>query len=186
VSRSASLLAVTLVLAAWPALATGFDPEHTRFDFQLRARWGARITGQFPRYAGQVDRHDDGRQSVRVALAVGAVQVAHSVRYTDIARSPRFFDAARYPEIVFESEPYTPALLARGGALRGRLQLHGVSRNETFEVEPATCARPGMDCDIVARGSVRRDAYAMNAMSYALGNRVEFTLRVRLLHEADT
>ena len=53
------------VLAIWPAWAQEtvalpepvpttssgtFDPHHTRFGFELRTRWGQRVSGQFPQY----------------------------------------------------------------------------------------------------------------------------------------
>lgn len=178
------VLLLALLLPQAPARAGVFDPEHTRFDFQLRTRWGQRVAGRFPRYEGDVQVLGDGRHRVRVVLLTSAVDVARSPRYTAMARGERFFDAARHPRIVFESDAYAPELLARGGTLRGRLQLHGVERVEAFQLEPATCARPGRDCDIVARGSVQRDAYGMDAMGFALGRRVDFTLRVRLLENA--
>lgn len=166
--------------AAVPAPAAPFDPVHTRLGFHLRTRWGTRVVGVFPRYEGEVVRLDDGRRQVRIDLDVDAVEIPASARYTANARGPRFFDAAAYPRITFESEPFSPALLERGGPLRGWLTLRGVRREETFELLPSACGRPGRDCDVVARGTVRRDHYGMDGLQFALQNRVHFTLRVRI------
>lgn len=159
----------------------GFDPLHTRFSFELRTRWGQKVAGEFPRYDGEVNVLADGRHQVRIRLATGAVVVGDSERYTRMARGERFFAAERYPYIEFLSEPHPADLVRTGGVLRGRLTLHGISRMESFVLAPGACARPGEDCDAVAHGSVSRDDYALDGWQFALGDRVRFTMQVRLL-----
>ena len=163
-----------------PGDSIGFDPIHTRFGFELRTRWGQRVDGQFPRYDGALEILPDGRHQVRIRLLTVAVEVEGSERYTEIARGERFFDAANYPVIEFVSEPHLAELAHDGGKLRGRLSMHGVSRIETFVVAPATCARPGRDCDVVASGSVDRDDYGLDHWRLALTDTVSFDMRVRL------
>lgn len=163
-----------------PSAAQQFDPDHTRFGFEVRTRWGQRVTGEFPRYQGEVVRLADGRQQVRIRLAAAAVEVARSPRYTALARGEGFFDAARHPLVEFVSEPLTEATLHDGGALRGRCSIHGVTRTETFVLRPSACARPGIDCDVVAQGTVRRENYGLDGWQFALRDQVRFDLRVRL------
>lgn len=169
-----------LCLLPWPAAAQAFDPMHTRFGFELRTRWGQRVVGTFPRYQGEVIRLPDGRHQVRISLDTDAVEVAGSPRYTAMARGEGFFDAARHPQIEFVSEPHTDALLHDGGPLRGRLSIHGVQRQETFALTPTACVRPGLDCDVVAQGTIRRDDYGLDGWQLALRNHVRFNLSVRL------
>lgn len=166
--------------AAVGAGAAGFDPRHTRFGFELRTRWGQRVLGEFPAYDGAVLSLPDGRSQAYIRLATGAVEVADSPRYTELARGEDFFDAARFPQIEFVSEPHQVALGHDGGKLRGRLTMHGVSRMETFVVAPATCSRPGQDCDAVATGSVNRSHYALDGWRMVLSDKVRFTMRIRL------
>jgi polyisoprenoid-binding protein YceI len=147
--------------------------------FQLRTRWGQRVTGAFPDARAAVEALPDGRHRVRVALATGALEITDSTRYTRLARGPRFFDSERHPHAVFVSAPFEPALLAQGGPLPGMLTLRGVSRDAAFEIEPATCDAPGHACDVVARGAVQRDEYGLDGLPMLLGNRVHFTLRAR-------
>lgn len=165
--------------AALPSADNGLDPAHTRFEFELRTHWGQRVTGTFPRYEGDRDLLPDGRQQVRLRLATADVHVAGSTRYTALARSARFFDAGRYPAIEFVSEPYSAALTQVGGKLRGQLSMHGVSNTEAFTLAPSSCARPGLDCDVVASGSVDRTRYGIDDWRVALSDTVRFTLRVR-------
>ncbi|MGH8080712.1 MAG: YceI family protein [Lysobacter sp.] len=163
-----------------PLLQQFFDPEHTRFSFELRTRWGQRIAGEFPRYDGEVTTLADGRHQVRIRLATASVTVGESERYARMARGERFFNAPSYPYIEFLSEPHPADLVRIGGALRGRLTLHGVTRMETFILTPAACARPGEDCNAIAHGSVSRDDYNLDGWQLALGDRVRFTMQVRL------
>ena len=185
-------LILGLLATSWPAIAApvgaplaagmqaGFDPDHTRFGFELRTRWGQRVAGTFPSYDGELVVLPDGRHQVRIRLATAAVEVAGSRRYTELARGPRFFDASHHPLVEFVSDPHPPALVQTGGPLRGQLTMRGVSRGESFVLAPSTCARPGRDCDAVASGSVDRGDYALDGWRLALGDTVSFQLRLRL------
>ncbi|MDQ3205483.1 MAG: YceI family protein [Pseudomonadota bacterium] len=179
------LLWATL-LAGWTSPAAAqevlgtFDPEHTRFGFELRTRWGQRVQGTFPQYAGEVLVLPDGKHQVRIRLATGAVEVAGSERYTQMARGEGFFDAERHPLIEFVSDPHHPELAHDGGKLRGKLSMHGATRVETFALAPSECSRPGLGCDVRAQGSVRRDAYGLDGWKLVLGDRVRFDMQVRL------
>lgn len=184
-SRRLAWLVLLCLLCAlsWPSAAQQFDPVHTRFGFEVRTRFGRQLTGTFPRYQGEVIRLPDGRRQVRLALATAAVELADSPRYTALARGEGFFDAARHPWVEFVSEPHTDTLLQNGGELRGRLSIHGVTRYEVFVLQPSECARPGLDCDVVAHGSVSREYYGLDSWRLALRDQVRFSLRVRLREE---
>lgn len=200
-ARRFAPLLLCCTLSAWPATARQdspvaaaievpvatshpFDARHSAFGFELRTRWGQRVAGVFPRYEGEVVRLADGRHRVRILLHTDSVVVEDSRRYTAIARGPDFFDAGRYPYIEFASDPHPYELVRTGGRMRGRLTIHGVSRVETFYIAPATCERPGYDCDVVASGSVSREDYNLSGWRFALLDRVRFSLRVRLQPEA--
>ena len=175
------LLAVLLVA---PAAAQPLDPARSRIGFELTTRWGQAITGNFPRQEGEVAELPDGRHEVRIRLATASVEVAGSRRYTRFARGDRFLDADRHPWVEFRSDPYDAALIRDGGNLQGTLTLRGVSRRETFVVAPASCARPALDCDVVARGAVQRAHYGLESWRWALTDVVRFDLRVRLREPA--
>ncbi len=170
---------VLLALAA-AVRAEGFDPVHSRFGFELRTRWGQKLDGHFPRYAGEVLELPDGRHQVRLRFFTAHVTIDGHPRYTEWARGSQFFAADKYPVASFVSEPYDPALLAKGGALAGMLSIRGIQRPKTLQVEPAGCARPGRDCDVVARGAVSRADYEMEGFKLAVNDRVVFVMRARL------
>jgi polyisoprenoid-binding protein YceI len=168
------------MLAAGVAAAQAFDPAHTRIGFQLQTRWGQQLEGRFPQYEGAVRHLGNGRQQVSMRLSTAHVEIVGFPRYTEFARGHRFFDAQRHPWVGFTSDPYSPELLRNGGKLTGTLRIHGVPQQETFNVEPSTCARPAIDCDLVAHGSVRREDYGMDDWKLAIRGRVRFELRLRL------
>lgn len=179
--RSTPASAQEAVEPAADALSSrAFDPQYTRFGFELRTRWGQRVSGMFPQYEGEVTKLADGRHRVRIVLRTDGVVVAGSDRYTALARGPSFFDAQRYPYIEFVSDPHPDTLIRTGGRMRGRLSMHGVTRMETFYLSDAACENPGTDCDVVASGSISREDYELDGWQFALVDRVRFTLRVRL------
>ena len=183
--RAPRLLAlVCLACSAAQAQAQPFDPAQTRIGFELQTRWGQRLEGRFPRYEGEVRTRADGRQQVTMRLSAADVEIVGFPRYTAFTRGPRFFDAKRHPSVSFTSDPYAPALLAQGGRLGGTLRIHGVGQREAFVVEPSTCQRPALDCDLVAHGSVRREDYGMDDWKLAVHGRVRFALRLRLRPDA--
>ena len=171
-------MAWTWLLLAWALGAMQIDPA-SRAEFTLQTRWNQTLQGRFPQVEGRVDVDEAGRHRTYFKLDAGLVEIVGSPRYSRLARGPRFFDAARHPHIEFASDPYPAALLRDGGALDGELRLHGVQRRERFIVLPSRCDRPGIDCDIVAHGTVRRSDYGLNSWQMALRESVVFTLRVR-------
>ena len=163
--------------------ATTIDPG-SRVEFTLHTRWGQTLHGRFPAVAGRIEQGADGRRRVRIVLDATVVDIDDHPRYTRFARGPSFFDVARHPTVEFVSEPYPERLLHKGGDLTGELFLHGVRRRERFVIGPSRCARPGLDCDIVAFGTVQRSDYGVDGWKIALREPVRFALRVRTRGDA--
>ncbi|WP_246191952.1 YceI family protein [Pseudoxanthomonas sangjuensis] len=184
-ARRRGWLALACAMLACGAARAGagnleFDPAHSRFGFELRTRWGQKLEGRFPHYDGHVVELPDGRHQVRLRFFTADVEIAGHPRYTEWTRGPRFFDAEKYPTVSFVSEPYDPALLAQGGKLAGKLAIRGIQRPKSLDVEAAACARPALDCDVVATGAVSRADYDMDNWQLAVNDRVVFVLRARL------
>lgn len=156
------------------------DDERTRIGFTLKTRWGQVLRGRFPEYTGMIEALADGQRRVRLQLAARAVTIDDHPNYTRFTRGEGFFEAERYPEVSFVSEPYSAELLRAGGTLKGMLQIRETRRTERFQIEPSDCARPGVDCDVVAVGSVRRSDYGVDRWIFAVSDQVRFTLQLRL------
>ncbi|WP_101925540.1 MULTISPECIES: YceI family protein [Luteimonas] len=155
------------------------DTDASRISFSLKTRWGQVLDGRFADWHGEIRVLDDGRHQVRLTLLTRDVEIVGSRNYTRITRGAGFFDAERYPEVVFLSDPYPATLPRDGGEMTGVLAIRGVRQREVFSVAPSTCERPGLDCDVIGQGDVRRSRYAMDRWGYALSDDVRFTLRMR-------
>jgi len=166
---------------AWAQPSNAFDPAQSRFGFELRTRWGMKLEGVFPSFQGELRQLPNDRQQVRLRMFTKDVEIEGYPRYTDWTRGDQFFDAERYPVVSFESRPYEEALLVSGGPLAGDLTIRGITRPKSLDLAAAKCPRPGIDCDVVATGTVRRSDYDMDAWMMAVGDRVVFVLRSRLL-----
>ena len=186
--RTLAGLCLSAVCVA-PAFASADAPDHTlaldtkrsTIGFSLKTRWGQQLEGRFEDWRGDIIVLADGRHQVRLTLDADSVEIIDSRAYTRITRGPGVFDVARFPEVRFVSDPY-PATLARdGGEMTGILSIRGVQRRETFRIAAAECARPGLECDVIGEGDVRRSQYAMDRWGYALADQVRFTLRMRAL-----
>lgn len=177
---SACGLGLLCSLPVWAGAESNFDPAHTRLGFELRTRWGQRLEGVFPQYEGEVRQLPDGQHQVHLRMYTRYVEIVGYPRYTEWARSAKFFEADRYPVVTFVSKPYPPRLLHDGGLLAGDLSIRGISRPRALTVEPSTCERAGVDCDVVATGTVRRSDYDMDDWKLAVNDRVVFILRARV------
>ncbi|AIC11960.1 YceI family protein [Xylella fastidiosa subsp. morus] len=157
------------------------DSVHSYFEFEVRTRLGQSIDGVFPRLEGEVVILPEGREKVRLHLYAGDALIPGRTHYTDWVRGEHFFDVQHYPTIEFESQPYSSRVILQGGKISGSLTIRGISRDETLQIQPAACARPGYDCDLVGTGVVLRERYGIDGWRLILGNRVTFRWHGRLI-----
>ncbi|HBS61566.1 MAG TPA: hypothetical protein DEB32_02290, partial [Stenotrophomonas sp.] len=139
-----ALLAAGVACAEPPApvpvaRSLALDTAQSRFGFEIRTRLGQRIEGVFPRFEGRIEVLSDGRHQVHLRMFTRYVEIPGKPRYTGWMRGDEFFDADRYPVVEFDSVPYWPEVVDKGGAIEGRLILRGVSHPETLRVEKAEC-----------------------------------------------
>ena len=172
-------------LATTTAVAARIDQHASRIGFVLKTRWGQSLQGRFPVYEGEVATLADGRHQVRLQLSARAMEIDGHPTYTRYARGRGFFDADRHPQLEFVSEPYPVSLLQHGGPLAGTLSIRGIQRRQVFTISPASCARPSLDCDVAAVGSILRGDYGMNRWDFALSDQVSFSLRIRVRGDDD-
>lgn len=171
-----------VLLGAWLAMAAPaaeIDTAKSRIGFTLKTRWGQALEGRFPQWQGEIVPVSEQRRQVRLRLPTDGVEILDHPQYSKVTRGKGFFDADRHPHVEFVSDPYTDELLREGGLLAGALTIRGVRRREVFTVEPATCDRPTIDCDVVASGVVYRSDFAMDRWAFALSDRVVFSLHIR-------
>lgn len=177
-----ALLAVQACAA--PARAAEIDAAQSRIGFTLKTRWGQVLDGRFPAHRGEVEVLADGRRRVRLTLSAREVEIVGHPNYSRLTRGRGFFEAERFPEVSFISQPYAERLTRDGGELAGNLRIRGVERREAFTIAPSACGRPGLDCDVVVSGNVRRSDYGIDRWSLAVADEVRFSLRIRTRDDA--
>lgn len=159
------------------------DPAHSQVHFAVRKFWFAHVRGTFPALSGTLRRLD-----TRAGMDLGRVDaslVVERMRMDDAgerahALGPGFFDAARFPAISFHSDPFPLDELVSGGTLRGMLSLHGKRHPVALTLQPSSCPRRPLDCEIRVRGSISRSAFGMHAWRGVLSDKVELALGISL------
>lgn len=181
------------LLTAWTgqaaALAPGEEPglridtAHSFAGFSVRAAWVKRIDGRFAHIEGVVRPQVDQAWLLEVRVASGSVLMGRE-SHEDWARSADFFDTARHPWIEFRAAGLSKTLLHEGGEIEGVLTLRGISRPVRFELVPAECARPGVECPVQARGEVDRSQFGMTARRVFVSDKVKLSFDIRLREPA--
>jgi polyisoprenoid-binding protein YceI len=173
------LLVVGMAHAARPhGAVVELDSARSDAQFRVKAMWLIGIHGYFGSVRGSVEI-DRFRNQAVVDARIDADNVRMNVRgYEDWVKSPEFFDAFAHPEIRFVSEPFPLQRLHNGGELPGTLTLRGVSQPVRFTLDAATCADPGYDCAIVAKGTISRSPFGMRSRLGALSDKVQLSLGV--------
>lgn len=184
VALSALLLGALIIqtqahAATPPVQRQNLDAHRSTFTFRVGKFYGDAVAGEFTKAEGFLMRNARGERMVVIDLDADGIDVAESRMLTRIAKSDSFFGAAKFPNILFESDWHDPDVLVSGGSVQGNVTIRGIKRLETFRITPAKCSRPGIDCDVEAKGSVNRRAYGIGSMSHVLAPEVELTLKVR-------
>lgn len=178
-----SLLLLAFAGATSPATASELlgqiDPAYSRAEFSLRVVWVRKLEGHFEYIQGAVSHPAPGLFDVEVKIGAQSLAMKNP-DHAEWARSPEFFDARRHPWIAFEARGAPTALLREGGELQGQLSLRGVTRPASFELLPASCARPGIDCAVEAHGELQRSEFGMDARRWAVSDKVKLALSFRV------
>lgn len=161
------LCCVDASIAAQP-----IDSARSSAQIGVRLRWVKTLECAVRRFDGEVKPVDDHRRRVSIRFDVRTLDVEGNESFVRHAKSAEFFDVERYPWVVFESAPFTQALLQSGGDLRGELFLRGAFHPVVFQVLPAQCQQPGIDCPIKVSGKVSRSEFGMTARRFTIKDKV--------------
>ncbi|HEY8923150.1 MAG TPA: YceI family protein [Polyangia bacterium] len=124
-----------------PAASAGarqydIDSSHSSASFKVRHLMVSNVRGEFRKVAGHVviDEVDITRSSVDVTIDASSIDT-HDEKRDQHLRSADFFDVAAHPTLTFKSKRVQAG---KGGGLfvTGDLNLHGVTREVTLDVEP--------------------------------------------------
>ncbi len=112
------------------------DTTHTHVDFSVRHMGFSTVRGRFREFSGFLETDENNRpQRLEVTIETASIDTGVADRDNHL-RSADFFDAETHPQITFKST----SVEDRGGnrySITGDLDMHGVSKPVTFEVEAA-------------------------------------------------
>ena len=131
-----STLATPEVTAA--ATTWKIDPVHSVAEFKVKHLMIANVKGQFTGVSGALSLDDSDLTLSRVEATIDAASINTREPQRDThLKSADFFDVEKYPTLSFKS---THVSRNADGELQvaGDLNIHGVTRNVTFEVEGPT------------------------------------------------
>lgn len=189
-------LALALVLLLGAQAAPAADERwaivagESSAQFRVRVFGIMPLAGAFAAPSGAIMIDREARiGSVEAVIRSDTVSMSNP-KNAEWARSAEFFDAARHPEIRFSSARFPLSLLARGGELRGTLEIRGRTQPVTFVVDPGRCdldvpdgegdgapTPRGGQCEVAARGAISRAGFGMVARR-AVADRVTLRLRI--------
>ena len=155
------------------------DSTRASASFWIRPVWLKRIEGVFPVLEGAAFHQPDGSLVVDVGIDTRALQMQRGSHLT-WAQSTEFFDVEHHPWIRFRADPITPHRLREGGEITGWLELREARGRIGFELQPASCDTPGIDCPVRATAEISRSAFGMDARRLALGDLVHLSISVYL------
>lgn len=106
----------------------GIDKTHSFANWTIR-HVVAKTSGTFSEVKGKivVDRADLSKSSVEARINVFSLNSNHAVRDENVLNKPEYLDAPHYGEMRFVSTG-VEAKSRTEGILRGKLTLHGVTR----------------------------------------------------------
>lgn len=112
------------------------DTTHTHVDFSVRHMGFSTVRGRFREFSGFLETDENNRpQRLEVTIETASIDTGVADRDNHL-RSADFFDAETHPQITFKST----SVEDRGGnrySITGDLDMHGVRKPVTFEVEAA-------------------------------------------------
>jgi polyisoprenoid-binding protein YceI len=171
------------VAASTPAPASEilqFDSANSTASFSVKVFWMIPVDGQFGEIRGQVviDRFR-GQARVTAHIDANGVSMRRSSNENWV-KSEEFFDVSNYPNIHFRSDSFPLSRLRSGGELPGTLDMRGAQHPVVFTIVRSECARPAIDCPVLASGEVRRSAFGMRTRRATLSDKVELGFSIRV------
>ena len=154
--RKPAAMSPTADLERWE-----IDPGRSKLTFTLRHLVVSEIKGSFTRWGGTLylDRHQPRLSSIQVWIDVSTIDTGAPER-DDHIRSSEFLDANQLPHAEFQSS----AIEEKDGraVVRGRLRLHGVTRDIDVDVEPCAPPAPGGKNVYRLRAKLDRQSFGLH------------------------
>ncbi len=140
-------------------------------------------TARFPRMEGAVTivPGEPEKAVIDVTFDATAIEAPDRVTLARL-RGEKFFWVEKYPTIRFSGRSLKLTSTTRGtvqGELTARGQTHPASLAVTFDADPL--ARAGQSVSFTGTTTIDRRAYGMSSYQLIVGNKVDITLKARMI-----
>ncbi|WP_018665205.1 YceI family protein [Heyndrickxia acidiproducens] len=164
------------------------DYAHSSIDFTVKHMMISKVKGSFQKFEADIeaDPQDLTSAAVSFTIDVSSIDTKNTDRDNHL-RSADFFDAENYPNITFLSTSVTK-VDDDEYEITGNLTIHGVTKEETFNVtfegiskNPMTGAET---VGLSAEGKVKRSDYgltwnaALETGGVLVGDDIKFTVEL--------
>jgi polyisoprenoid-binding protein YceI len=183
IGRRGFLLSSALLLAERAAAAESLyaiDPRFGSIEFTVNHMGLFTSRGWFRRFSAMIALDPARPARTRISAEVDANSL--DMRWQEAAtmlRSPDFFDVARFPRIGFRSTDVS-VLAPDRYAVRGVLDLRGVSRPLTLSATLLERQAEQGTADFDVKGKLSRSAFGMVADHLLIADEVRIAIRARI------
>jgi polyisoprenoid-binding protein YceI len=192
-----TIFTLSLLALAFAGLAHAadfdVDPAHTSVGFNIKHLVG-RVNGSFTDFTGtfSFEQGKPAKDKVEFTVKTASINTQNEKRDTHL-KSPDFFDVAKYPTMTFVSKKVVAAGKDKL-KVTGDLTLHGVTHEETFNVEFGGIAKDpwgNTRAGFSATTTLNRKTYGiiwnktLDSGSLMLGEDVNVVLQVEATQKAD-
>ena len=140
-------------------------------------------TARFPRMEGAVTIVPGAPERALIDVTFDATALEAPDRVTlERLRGEKFFWVEKYPAVRFVGRSLDLSSATRG-KVAGDLTARGITRPQVLEVtfEEDPVANPGRPVRFTGRTTIDRRDYGMKAYPLIVGNKVDITLKVRMV-----
>lgn len=111
------------------------DLDHANIGFSVTHMGISNTIGRFNKFEGSVNFESNGNSKVKFSISADSVDTNNPTRDAHI-RKVDFLETATFPKINFESDSVSYDQDGNPIAIKGKLNLHGITKNVTFNVIP--------------------------------------------------
>jgi polyisoprenoid-binding protein YceI len=169
------------------------DTAHSSVDFSIRHMMISKVKGSFDSFEAQIDAdpQDLTSANIQVSIDVSSIDTKNTDRDAHL-RTADFFDVENNPKLTFESTSITK----KGDgeySVNGNVNLHGVTRPETFTVSFEGAGKDPWGNEKVgfsATGTLKRSDYgltynaALETGGVLLGDDVKVSIEIQASKQA--
>ncbi len=161
------------------------DPNHSSVLFKVSHLGLSNLLGRFNVFSGNFTHDATGKPKVKFTIQVKSVDTNHQKRDAHL-RGPDFFNAKIFKTIRFESNEVKLNQSKQPIELRGKLSLHGKTKQVIFNIKTIGAGKDpwgGFRVGYTANTSIKRSDFGMKFMPNGVGDKIEITVHIEAIKQ---